>query len=277
VAKSRSGLGRGLEALLPAGGLQHVPVESILPNPLQPRRAIDDTELEELVASIRQYGVLQPVVVTRSAEPGKYHLVVGERRWRAARQAGLQSIPALIRSAGTRESLELALVENLQRADLSPLEEAEAFHTLLSEFGLTQEQIAERVGKSRSAVANTLRLRNLTQAAKAALEAGQITEGHARALLALGPELQARVLGEVIQRGLNVRQTEQLIQQLQATPKIRHTRQPDPLTAEWEDLLRRSLATKVEIQHRGKAGRIVIHYYSVEELHGLVERLGGES
>jgi ParB family chromosome partitioning protein len=269
-------LGRGLEALLPASGLQHLPVESILPNPLQPRRTMDEGELEELAASIRQHGVLQPVVVTRSAEPGKYHLVVGERRWRAAQRAGLQTIPALVRSAGTREALELALVENLQRADLSPLEEAEAFHTLLSEFGLTQEQIAERVGKSRSAVANTLRLRNLPQAAKEALEAGQITAGHARALLALAPELQVQVLGEILQRGLNVRQTEQLIQHLQATPKIRPARPPDPLTAEWEDLLRRSLATKVEIQHRGKAGRIVIHYYSLEELHSLVERLGGE-
>ena len=215
----RGGLGRGLGALLPESGLQDIPVERIRPNPLQPRQTFAADELEELAQSIREHGILQPVVVSRQPEEGAYQLIVGERRWRAAQQAGLATIPALIRPTGSREALEIALVENLQRASLSPLETAEAYAALISEFGITQEQVAARVGKSRSAVANTLRLLNLATAVKNALAAGTISEGHARALLRLSAELQLYALAEIEKRGLNVRQTEQLVQRLRKSPR----------------------------------------------------------
>ena len=269
----RRGLGRGLEALLPESGLQDIPVERIRPNPLQPRQTFVEDELEELAQSIREHGILQPVVVSRQPEEGMYQLVVGERRWRAAKQAGLATIPALIRPTGSREALEIALVENLQRSSLSPLETAEAYAALISEFGLTQEQVAARVGKSRSAVANTLRLLNLATAVKEALAADTISEGHARALLRLTTELQIYALAEVEKRGLNVRQTEQLVQRLLGSPRSPRTKSPDARNSEWEDQLRRTLATKVEIQRRGKQGTIRIHFFSDEELEGLVDRL----
>ena len=272
----RGGLGRGLEALLPESGLQDVPVERIHPNPLQPRQTFAEDDLAELAESIRAHGILQPVVVSRQPEAGAYQLIVGERRWRAARQAGLATIPALIRPTGSREALELALVENLQRAGLSPLETAGAYAALISEFGITQEQVAARVGKSRSAVANTLRLLNLAAAVKEALAADTITEGHARALLRLVTEKQILALGEIEKRGLNVRETEQLVKRLLAEPRASRARPADPRSAEWEDLLRRALATKVEIKRRGKQGTIRIHFYADEELEGLVDRLLAE-
>ena len=269
----RGGLGRGLEALLPESGLQDIPVERIRPNPLQPRQTFAEEELAELARSIREHGILQPVVVSRQPEEGTYLLIVGERRWRAAQQAGLATIPALIRPTGSREALEIALVENLQRTSLSPLETAEAYAALIGEFGITQEQVAARVGKSRSAVANTLRLLNLANAVKEALAADTISEGHARALLRLSPEMQVYALAEVVKRGLNVRQTEQLVKKLLASPRPARPKPPDARSAEWEDLLRSSLATKVEIKRRGKQGTVRIHFYSDEELEGLVDRL----
>ena len=272
----RGGLGRGLGALLPESGLQDIPVERIRPNPLQPRQTFAADELEELAQSIREHGILQPVVVSRQPEEGAYQLIVGERRWRAAQQAGLATIPALIRPTGSREALEIALVENLQRASLSPLETAEAYAALISEFGITQEQVAARVGKSRSAVANTLRLLNLATAVKNALAAGTISEGHARALLRLSAELQLYALAEIEKRGLNVRQTEQLVQRLRKSPRSSPTKSPDARSAEWEDLLRRALATKVDIKQRGKQGTIRIHFYSDEELEALIDRLLAE-
>ncbi len=269
----RGGLGRGLEALLPESGLQDIPVERIRPNPLQPRQTFVAEELDELARSIREHGILQPVVVSRQPEAGAYQLIVGERRWRAAQQAGLATIPALIRPTGSREALEIALVENLQRASLSPLEMAEAYAALISEFGITQEQVAARVGKSRSAVANTLRLLNLVHAVKEALAAATISEGHARALLRLSAELQIYALAEIEKRGLNVRQTEQLVKKLLAAPRSARTKPSDPRSGTWEDSLRRALATKVEIKRRGKQGTIRIHFFSDEELESLVDRL----
>ncbi len=269
----KGGLGRGLGALLPESGLQDVPVERIHPNPLQPRQVFAEEELAELAQSIREHGILQPVVVSRQPEEGAYQLIVGERRWRAARQAGLATIPALIRPTGSREALELALVENLQRVRLSPLETAEAYAALMSEFGITQEQVAARVGKSRSAVANTLRLLNLAVAVKEALAAGTISEGHARALLRLSTERQVFALAEIEKRGLNVRQTERLAQRLLASPRSARAKPVDPRSGEWEDLLRRTLATRVEIQRRGKRGTIRIHFYSDEDLEALIDRL----
>ena len=272
----RGGLGRGLGALLPESGLQDIPVERIRPNPLQPRQALVEEELEELAKSRREHGIGQPVVVSRQAEEGVYQLIVGERRWRAAQQAGLATIPALIRPTGSREALEVALVENLQRVSLSPLETAEAYAALMSEFGNTQEQVAARVGKSRSAVANTLRLLNLAEAVKEALAAATISEGHARALLRLSPELQIPALAEVEKRGLNVRQTEQLVKKMLASPRITKTKPPDARSNAWEDSLRRTLATKVEIKRRGKQGTIQIYFFSNEELESLVDRLLSE-
>ena len=272
----RGGLGRGLEALLPESGLQDIPVERIRPNPLQPRQTFVEDELAELAQSIREHGILQPVVVSRQAEEGVYQLIVGERRWRAAQQAGLATIPALIRPTGSREALEIALVENLQRASLSPLETAEAYAALISEFGITQEQVAARVGKSRSAVANTLRLLNLVNAVKEAIALETISEGQGRALLRLAPELQIHALAEIEKRGLNVRQTEQLVKRLLGSPRSPRARSPDTRNVEWEDLLRRSLATKVEIKRRGKQGTIQIHFFSNEELEVLVDRLLAE-
>lgn len=269
----RGGLGRGLGALLPESGLQDIPVNRICPNPLQPRQIFAEEELAELAESIREHGILQPVVVSRQPEEGTYHLIVGERRWRAAQQAGQATIPALIRPTGSREALEIALVENLQRASLSPLETAEAYAALISEFGVTQEQVAARVGKSRSAVANTLRLLNLAQAVKDALAANTISEGHARALLRLQPELQIHALAEIEKRGLNVRQTERLVKKLLAAPRSAQSGPPDTRSGEWEDLLRRALATKVEIKRRGTQGTIQIHFYSEEGLEDLVDRL----
>ncbi len=273
----KSGLGRGLEALLPESGLQDIPVARIRPNPLQPRQRFGEEALAELAQSLQAHGMLQPVVVSRLPEAGAYQLIVGERRWRAARQAGLAAIPALIRPTGSREALEIALVENLQRASLSPLETAEAYAALMSEFGITQEHVAARVGKSRSAVANTLRLLRLADAVKEALAAGTISEGHARALLRLTTEMQLHALAEVERRGLNVRQTEQLVKRLQAPPPPPPRATPAAgRRAEWEDLLRRSLATKVEIQRRGRQGTIRIHFYSEEDLENLVDRLAAD-
>ena len=269
----RGGLGRGLEALLPESGLQDIPVERIRPNPLQPRQTFVADELAELARSIREHGILQPVVVSRQPEEGAYQLIVGERRWRAAQQAGLATIPALIRPTGSREALEIALVENLQRASLSPLETAEAYAALISEFGITQEQVAARVGKSRSAVANTLRLLNLATVVKEALAAAAISEGHARALLRLSAELQIYALAEIEKRGLNVRQTERLVKRLLETPRSLKTKPSDARSGVWEDSLRRTLATKVEIKRRGKQGTIRIHFFSDEELESLVDRL----
>jgi ParB family chromosome partitioning protein len=269
----KGGLGRGLEALLPESGLQDIPVARIRPNPLQPRQTLADDELAELAASIREHGILQPVVVSRQPEEGVYLLIVGERRWRAAQKAGMATIPALVRPTGSREALEIALVENLQRAALSPLETAEAYAALMSEFGTTQEQVAARVGKSRSAVANTLRLLRLAEAAKDALAANSISEGHARALLRLTTEMQTFALAEIIRRDLNVRQTERLVKRLLGSPQSREQKPLDARSAEWADMLRHSLATKVEIQRRGKRGTIRIHFYSDEELEGLVDRL----
>lgn len=269
----RGGLGRGLEALLPESGLQDIPVEHIRPNPLQPRQTFVEEELEELANSIREHGILQPVVVSRQPEAGAYQLIVGERRWRAAQHAGLATIPALVRSTGSREALEIALVENLQRTNLSPLETAEAYAALISEFGITQEQVAARVGKSRSAVANTLRLLNLADAVKEALAADMISEGHARALLRLTADLQVYALAEIEKRGLNVRQAERLVQRLLASPRATKTKPPDGRSGVWEDSLRRALETKVEIKRRGKQGTIRIHFFSDEELESLVDRL----
>jgi ParB family chromosome partitioning protein len=252
------------------------PLGNIRPNPRQPRTTIDPGSLEELAASIREHGIIQPLIVSRDESGEGYTLVAGERRWQAARQAGLTTVPVLVRQAGDGQLLELALVENIQRADLNALEEAHAFQHMVEEFGLSHEQIAARVGRSRAAVTNTLRLLKLAPAAQQALLDGTITEGHARALLGLdSPEAQEAALKVVIAKGLNVRRTEELVRRLSGERLISRPRQaPSPDVMALEERLRASLGTKVSLRSgsRGK-GRLVIHYYSPEELDALLNRL----
>jgi ParB family chromosome partitioning protein len=280
----RSGLGRGLGALIPqasgGSGLHEVDVDRIMPNPWQPRLEIDEASLAELVQSIKEHGILQPLIVTR-ADNDSYVLVAGERRWRAARGAGLLTVPVVVKETTPRQRLELALVENIQRADLSPLETAQAYRQLIDEHELTQEAVAERVGKSRAAVANVLRLLQLPPAARDALVRGEITEGHGRALLSCStPEIGAILLETILQRGLSVRQAEELARRLNAAgPGVTTTRpaaQPlPPDAAAIEDRFRQALGTKVQLYKSRRGGRLVIHFYSDDELTGLYEAICG--
>jgi ParB family chromosome partitioning protein len=232
----------------------------------------------ELVASIREHGVIQPLVVTQIGDD--YRLIAGERRWRAAQLAGLTTIPAIIKETTPQEMLELALVENLQRADLSPLEEAGAYRQLMDEFGLTQEDVAERVGKSRTAVANTIRLLRLPEDIKEALASDRISEGHARALLALPTaRLQRQALGIIETRGLNVRQTEALVRQMQAEPE-EPVSKIEPLSPQDQDAVDKfqaRLGTRVNLVRGKKGGRLVIHFYSEEELQAIYEAIVGKA
>jgi ParB family chromosome partitioning protein len=248
----------------------------VSPNPHQPRQTISEDSLAELVASIREHGVIQPLVVTQVGD--EYQLIAGERRWRAAQLAGLTTVPAIVKETTPQQMLELALVENVQRADLNPLEEAGAYRQLMDEFGLTQEEVAERVGKSRTAVANTVRLLRLTNDVKEALAAERISEGHARALLALpNARFQRQALAIIEKRGLNVRQAEALVRQMQAEPE-----EPAPkaeLSPQDQDAVERfqqRLGTKVNLVRAKKGGRLVIHFYSEEELQAIYESIVGE-
>ncbi|NIV30358.1 MAG: ParB/RepB/Spo0J family partition protein [Anaerolineae bacterium] len=278
----RTGLGRGLGALIPEteqapGGVAQVPVLAITPNPQQPRTVVDPEALSELAASIREHGLIQPLIVTQQG-PDRYQLIAGERRWQAARMAGLAQVPVIVKEATPQQALEIALVENIQRADLNPLEEAVAFRQLVDEFDLTQEQVAERVGKSRVSVTNTLRLLRLPAAVKQALLDSTIREGHARALLALPTkEAQVAALKTVITRGLSVRQTEELARRLMAEPEP--PKQVEPVSPEIQALeedFRDTLGTKVNL-YRGRKGRgrLVIHFFSEEELQALYDVIVG--
>jgi len=245
---------------------------AISPNPFQPRAAFDDTALAELTASIREKGLLQPIVVRRVGND-RYQLIAGERRFRAAQRAGLERIPIVVRDADDGEALELALIENLQRENLNPVEEARAYQRLADEFGLAQEDIARRVGKSRSTVTNSLRLLQLPAEVLAQLESGALTAGHARSLLALAStQAQAAVARDVAQRRLSVRDTEQLVRE-RARPAHADVEQ-----RALESDLARALATRVHLRHnKDGSGRIVIEYYSLDELDGLLVRLGARS
>ena len=276
MAKKR-GLGKGLGALIPISetGPTEVLTDTIVPNPMQPRQKLDHEALEELAASIREHGLIQPLIVSQTSDvPARgYQLIAGERRLEAAKLAGLTSVPVIIREATPQEMLELALVENIQRADLNPLEQATAYRHLMDDFGLTQEQVAERVGKSRVAVANSVRLLRLPDEIKGSLAQGQITEGHARAMLALdGPDGQRNVWKAIIGRGLNVRQTEEMVRRLTAEPRPKRLGQPpSPETKALEDRFREALGTKVQLFRSKRGGRLVIHFYSEEELQALYD------
>jgi ParB family chromosome partitioning protein len=280
----KTGLGKGLDALIPAGGktssaggsggVQQAAVDAIQPNPRQPRVHIKEDELAELAASIREHGVIQPLIVMPKPG-GSFTIIAGERRWQAAQKAGLRTVPVITRQANNQELLELALIENVQRADLNPMEEAEAYRQLVEEFGLSHDAVAKRVGKSRVAVTNTIRLLGLADTVKQALVDGKITEGHARALLALSTQkAQASVLHTVLNLSLSVRQTEELVRKLTGQKPVKAkkpTRSAD--VADVEKRLQRSLGTKVTLKHGKKGGTVTIYYYSDEELDSLLEKL----
>lgn len=297
----KPGLGKGLGALIPdnpptpteevvepppSGPLRMVPVESIRPNQFQPRKVFNDDSLKTLAASVAELGVLQPIIVRPvDGEPGMYELIAGERRWRAAMIAKLELVPVLLQDAvNDRLSLEQAVVENLHRVDLHALEEAAAYQQLVDEFSLTHEQVAQRVGKSRAYVTNTLRLLQLGDAAQGALASGQITAGHARALLAVGePAAQATLVARVIKNELSVRATEEAVKGLleprpiatadvttrvpEGGPRLRPV--PDASVAELEELLERYLDTRVHVDLKGRNGRIIIDFADLDDLERL--------
>lgn len=297
----RHGLGKGLDALIPGprhtegeGGVLQLPVDAIQRNPRQPRDQFDAKDLEELAASIREHGIIQPLIVSPGKE-GRYTLIAGERRLEAAKLAGLQTVPAISRPASDRDLLEIALIENIQRAELNPLEEADAYHQLSEDFGLSHEEIALRVGKSRPTISNTLRLLQLSEAVKKSLIAGyaheeeadqdfavqgeskfRLSEGHARALLHLpAHQAQDAALKTVLAGKLNVRQTEELVKRWGGEKRAPVSKNPlSPEVAELEKRLEDSLETKVKLRYsKGSGGTVTIRYYSDEELNKLLERL----
>ena len=275
---NRKALGKGIEALIPSfekgtsedefktGSLELL-IDEIVPNRLQPRKYFDDEKFNELERSIREHGVLQPIVVQKSAKG--YELIVGERRWRASKKAGLKKIPAIIREATDTESLELALIENLNRQDLNPIEEAEAYERLAKDFGLTQEKISQRMGKSRESVANTMRLLKLPRQIKEDMISGRLTMGHGRALLGLKNEKDIEILRrKIVGQSLNVRETEAQVhhnhQNIESP--VREKSKKDIFIRKLEKELERKLGTKVEIALGKKGGKVVIKYYSDDDL-----------
>lgn len=276
----RKSLGRGLSALIPEGavlederGFFFCPIDAISPNPHQPRQDFSDAELTELANSIKEKGIIQPILVTRT-EDG-FQLIAGERRWRAAQKAGLDTIPAWVRDVSPSEALELALVENLQRKDLNPIEEASAYQELMQRFNLTQEALSTRIGRDRSTIANFLRLLRLPQPFQQDLINNQLTTGHARVLVSIESPLVQRTLRDlIIKKALSVRQTESLAKKLQAQPKPKEQRvEGDHYIRSLARDLQRSLGTKVTITKSGDKGRIIIEFYSDEELGRLIDRL----
>ena len=279
----KRGLGRGLGALLsamPSEGesLIEIPVDQIEANPHQPRKAFDFKSLGELTASIKAAGVIQPVIVRRHADG--YQLIAGERRWRAARQAGLERIPALVRDATDAQSLELALIENLLREDLNPMEEAEAYQKLLAQFSWTQEELAQRIGKDRSSIANCLRLLKLPAEIQADLRGGRLTMGHARALLALPTDAeQLRLRDEILAHDWSVRATEDSVRAAEELARkrgapVKRARRRSAELAALEETLQRALMTRVRIVGNDRTGKIEVVYASADELERLSELLG---
>jgi ParB family transcriptional regulator, chromosome partitioning protein len=285
MLERRPALGKGLSALIPdvpepvRAGVLEVDVDRLSPNDHQPRLQMDDAKLEELAASIKANGVIQPILVRRSGD--RYQIIAGERRWRAAQRAGLRTVPVVVRevSAGDKQVLELALIENLQREGLNPVDEALAYQRLATEFSLTQDQIAAAVGKDRSSIANFMRLLKLPEEVRGDLASGALSTGHARALLALNdPTAQRHGAREVIARGLSVRETEALVKRIAATPAAGAPRTPtepikDVHTRAAEDRMRFALGAKVRITRRGKGGRIEIDFGSEDELNRIFEYL----
>jgi len=287
-ASSKRGLGRGLDALLPASpeppasagaaGVAQVPVAAISRNPRQPRARLDPTDLEELANSIREHGVIQPLIVAQTSFAGQYTLIAGERRLEASRLAGLATVPAIVREATDQQLLEVALVENIQRSDLGPLETALAYRHLADDFGLSHESIAARVGKKRVTVTNTLRLLKLPHGILEALVAGELSEGHARVLLMLPTtEAQMAAFDKVLRSDLSVRQTEDLVRRLLGQKEARPARPAREVeTDALAERLRDHLGTRVSLRRGRKGGTITLHFYSDEELNAISEKILGE-
>lgn len=276
---ARRGLGRGIDSLIPAvlpeegEEIVHVSPGDIRPNPYQPRQIFDEAAIEELAASMKEHGVIQPLIVRRDG-PG-YQLVAGERRLRAAIKAGLDKIPVVVKSLSDREAMELSLVENLQREDLGPIEEAEAYKRLSEEFGLTQEQIAQRVGKSRSDVANTMRLLRLEPEIKQLINEGKISGGHGRALVGLPREQQLVVAKTIVDKGLSVRETEEAVASKAAKRKPRQKQTSSSRIKEAEEILSAALGSPVVVKRQGTKGTISISFFGREDLERLIDIIAG--
>ncbi len=294
----RKALGRGLDSLLPArssttlgtasalrpvtAGSQEIPVDLIDANPFQTRKRVNEEALVELADSIRATGVIQPVVL-RPAANGRYQLVAGERRWMASKRAGKTTIPAVIRQISNEQAMEITIIENLQREDLNPVEQARAFERLSREFGLTQEQIAQRTGKDRASIANFIRLLKLPMAVQDTLESGALSFGHAKVLLALAgfPQHLEKATREIVEKQLSVRQTEELVSKLLNPEELeqkkdKKSKASDPNVREAQQSLERSLGVKVEIQDRKGKGKIILKYGSLEDFDRIVEALGSK-
>lgn len=283
-----STLGRGLEALIPQkitnpvstisvpeekarDNVQEIPVEEIQVNPFQPRQHFDDHKIDELISSVKEHGVIQPLIVTKQ-EDG-YELIAGERRLRAAKACGLARVPVIFRDASTQQKLEVSLVENLQRQDLNPIDEALAYQRLINEFHLTQEQVARKIGKARASIANTLRLLSLPEKIQLALIEGKLSAGHAKVILSLtDPQEQLACFDKIIKGRLTVRDTEKEVKKVQVKNR---TKEPDQdfATIEQEEKLRGALNTKVRIEKKGQKGKIIIEYFSQEEFNELLRKL----
>ena len=282
------GLGKGLGALIPAAlesvdeVYRDVPLSQITANPFQPRQVFNDDRMDELVQSIQQHGVLQPVILKRTG-PDSFELVAGERRFRAARKLGLGSIPAVIHEYAPKQMLEVALIENLQREDINPVDAAHAYQRLRTEFGLTQEVIAKRVGKAQSTIANTLRLLALPKEVLDSVRRGEISEGHARAILQAAPDSQMQTWQLARNQHLSVRQTERMARELSRPDSAAgnqrrvssESSEPDPHMLAAEEALRTALGTRVRIRWSGESGQVVIDFYSEDELTALLERIIG--
>jgi len=260
----------------PTNSVVEADIASVVPNPHQPRLRFDEAKLQELSASIQEHGILQPLVVTPLPD-GKYELIAGERRLQAAKLAGLATVPVLVRDAEENEKLELAIIENVQRHDLDPIEEAKAYSRLSDEFGLTQEETAKKMGKSRSAVANMIRLLSLPIEIQRAISEGKISEGHAKALLSIeNPEKQRALFDLIMKTGMTVRETESKAREVSVRPHVRHIASLPPELVEKADRLSSALGTKVALKPAGKGGRIVVEYYSDEELEHIVSRISSQ-
>ena len=281
ASKKPSGLGRGLGALLgddvmktESSGSLSLPISQVETCSSQPRKRFDDESLQELADSISQHGIIQPLTV-RKLSSGYYQIMAGERRWRAARLAGLQEVPVIVIEADDRKAAELAMIENLQREDLNPMEEAAGFQSLIESYHMTQEEAAQRVGKSRSAVTNALRLLGLTPSVRKLVEEGKLSAGHARALVPLSPSLQESAANAIVSGGLSVRQTEALVKRLSAEKKEAQVKDPDEVDylAEAQNELKARLCRGVKIVPGRKKGRIELEYYGVDDLNDLLDAL----
>jgi len=274
----KKGLGKGLEALIASAdtdsqGVKELKINEVEPNSGQPRKHFNDEKLAQLAESIKQHGVVQPLIVQKAGNT--YKIVAGERRWRASRLAGLQTIPVIIRELSSKQVMEIALIENIQREDLNPIEEAEAYEKLMDEYGMTQEEISITVGKSRPAIANSVRLLTLQEAIKTKIIGGEISSGHGRALISIEDKaLQIKAVEDIIKKGLNVRETELLVKRLNNLKSEKKKKVTDVEYQVIEERFREIFGTKVKIINNKKNGKIVIEYYSIDELDRIISMVG---